>query len=29
MHTMGTIMREANEIMDEDERGRAESFFMS
>jgi hypothetical protein len=29
MHTMGTIMREANEIMDQDERDRAESFFMS
>ncbi|KAJ9101053.1 hypothetical protein QFC21_003271 [Naganishia friedmannii] len=29
MHTMGSIMQEANEIMDQDERDRAESFFMS
>lgn len=29
MHTMGSIMKEANEIMDQDERDRAESFFMS
>ncbi|KAJ9110911.1 hypothetical protein QFC19_001420 [Naganishia cerealis] len=29
MHTMGSIMQEANEIMDQDERNRVESFFMS